>query len=387
MIRNVALSALLLLLLTQSALSSIDTSPHSLLLSQIAQKEAALDVARISKDIDAIISITRELDSLRDQLASPQMRFLQRYSSLKRAMDESDYLLQQIEANLAPDAVAQLKADMALMTGTLSSAEAAYESQDYEGASSLMDGVYDQLIAMPASLSSASIDGVDALKDLMERTSQVTPSMVSMLDNSKEKFKAARDLYARFSQKTLPSDAEEASALLDRAHKAVSEAFALVARAKEQEGDLLEPIKLALILGPLALIIGLLAYFRFQFSKSAVRCSLSSGTAPEGKESKIERIISVMNIEKVPISVRVFDSPAKALSPSNFNLKPANISGNDLTWEFDLDPGKKVLITYNLTVPRLDAGWKLRVQAATLSYEVNGRQRKFLGKSAEIKII
>jgi len=376
----------LFLLLTQSALSAIDTSPHSLLLSQISQKEAALDAARASNDIGAIISITRELDSLRDQLASPQMRFLRRYSSLGVAMDESGYLIQQIEANLGPDAAAQLKADMALMARTLSSAETAYESQDYEAADSLMDGVYDQLIALPATLSSASIGGVEVLKDQMERTSQVTPSMLSMLDNSKEKFKTARDLYARFSQKTLSSDADEASALLGQAHKAASEAFALVARAKEQEGDLLEPIKLALILGPLALIIGLLVYFRFQFSKSAIGCSLSSATAPGGKESKIERTIGVTNIEKVPISVRVFDSPPKALSPSGYNLKPVNISGNDLTWEFDLDPGKKVLITYNLTVPRLDSGWKLRANAATASYEIDGKQKRSVGKSAEIRI-
>ncbi len=387
MVGKIFLSALLLVMLLQASASSIDTSSYSLLVSQMTQKEAELDLARANKDIETIISITKELDALRDQLSTPQMRFLRKYSDLRLSLDESEYLIGQMRTNLESRAVEQAEAEIEPLLQKISDSEAAYERQDYESADSLLEEVYDKVLLLPASISSVCVTGVENLKDLIERTSQVTPSMLSMLDNAREKFKIARSLYVDASEEIPSLKPDENSPALAEAHKTADEAFRLIARAKDLKSSLLEPVKLALILGPLVLIIGLLIYFRSQFGRSAIKSFLSSDTAVHGKTNELERTIIVSNIEKSPISVMVFDSPPKALSPSEFSPKPVSISDNNLTWEFDLDVGGRVFITYSLKIPPLDAGWRLKVRGATISYEIDGKQRKFIGETAEIRIV
>ncbi len=386
MIRKALFCALLSIFVISSAAEDISVAPYDDLLSDIEQKEAALGDARVAGDIDAIIALTKELDSLRQQLATPRMRFLKSYRSLQTALAESENLLALAESNLGPENIEHARPSLDAAKQSLISLESAYGSQNYTLSLDLLGEFHDNALLLPSTIVSEAAEGVDKLRNRLERTSQVTPSMTSMLENAKERFRISSNLYKTFAVQA-KTDLESSLKSLEEARSVATQAFGLVSRAKEQKSDIMDPIKLILIFVPLCLIIALLLYFRFQFSRSAIRCDISKNTAPGGRESEIERTITVINIEKEPARMRVFDSPPKALSASEFSIRLAKVAGNDIIWDFRLEPGKRLLITYKLNIPSLDAGWKLRVHGASLSYTVGGKQRKFMGKSAEIKIV
>ena len=74
------------------------------------------------------------------------------------------------------------------------------------------------------------------------------------------------------------------------------------------------------------------------------------------------------------------------MSASGFSMGSLDDGGGQISWATDIAAKDKITITYKLSVPKLQAGWPLRVPAAAVSYEINGSQKKLIGKSFEIKI-
>lgn len=269
MIRAIAACVLAAIFLIVSAHGEIDTSPHSNLLLQIEQKEAALEAAYQIDDIPAAMSIMKELDSLRSRLRTdPQIGFLAKYSLFLPFIDESKYLMQQADAVLV-DVASSIRADFDRVSQNLSTVERAYESGDYAAALSKLKQAEVRVASFPALAAKSLEESIGRLKG------GGGPSAAAMLENARSKFASAKTLYADagsiiIGKELERADSEEASALissannmLKEAHAMVSEALGLMSRAKEQKSsELFDPILLALVIGPAALVLGLLVYLR-----------------------------------------------------------------------------------------------------------------------------
>lgn len=387
MIRRLPVRILALVLMAQMAACAVDTSPYIELLDEISQKERALSDARSRGDWNEVISLTKEIDSLRGSMSEPRMAFLREYETLGLALDESGYLIGQMSSDLPEADISRLEQDYEAASAAFDQAESAYSSQDYESALSLLTGSEGVAASLPSLLALEAKETVEALRSEMERAGRVTPSTVAMLVDSRNKLAEANSTYDAMSREVLAGRTREAARLAGRARDESSEALGLAARARGLGGTLLDPVELALILGPVMLMIGLLFYFHSQFRRLVIACSVSSDEAPAGRESKLDRYIVVTNIEKVPVTMKVMDSPPRALRVSELQVPVKQRSGNTMLWEFELPPGGKKSIDYKLRVPNLDAGWNLRVQAAIATYLVDGTQKKYVGKPSEVSIV
>lgn len=383
MIRKLSVVVLTLFLLP-SALSEIDTTPYDEIASQISEKQIQLNSATLSNDLNQIVKLRDELQALNAQLVKPRLSFLQKYVQTKPMYEESSYLIQQMESVFISDFFAEVKSAYGSASASFSQAESLYGSQQYEAAAALMVDVSSDFSQMPATLALSSSELITPLRQELERTVQMTSSTVSMLDNARVLLEEASESYDAASRSAANPDAAQSQ--LSEGRDSASSAFSLISRVREGE-DILGPVRWALILGPIILIAALIFYFRTQFNRAVIKCTVSSLTAPGGKESDITREIFVANIEKSPVKMKVSDAPPRALLPKDFDIEPYKRTVNNLLWEFDMAPGEKKIISYKLSVPKLDAGWKLRVSAATASYELDGVQKKLVGNAAEIGII
>lgn len=385
MIRKLAVVTLVLVLLP-GALSEIDTSPYEDIASQISEKQIQLDAAIEANDLSQIVSLRDQIQNLRVQLVEPRLSFLQSYALTKPMYDESTYLIQQMELVFPADALAEVKSEYDSASASWLQAESLYGSQQYGDADSLMSESSSIFSEMPASLASTSSGLITALRQELERTVQITPSMVAMLDNARILLTSASEDYDRAATAISSETPSNSQISLSEGHEAASSAFSLITRAREGE-DILGPMRWALIIGPIILIVALILYFRTQFNRSVISCSVSSLTAPSGKESELVREINVTNIEKSKVKMRVLDNPPRALLPKDFEVEPSKRALNNLLWEIEMNPGEKKIISYKLSVPRLDAGWKLRLSAATAAYDLDGVEKKLVGKPSEITIV
>ncbi len=265
MIKAFAAIAALLLVLPM-ALCELDTSPYLDITSQIIEKESQREAARGHGDLDLVISLNRELDDLRTQLTTPQMQVLGKYSNVQPFLDESQMLLDKMQITLE-SAWRAHSSDLTAVEEQMSAVESSYGSQDYDVALSAMTDAEDMAFGLPASLASAGVDGVTSLRSELERTSRITPSMVSMLDTAQARFGDARKSYDRAAQRIREANKADSDSALAEGRGYASEGFSMVSRAKEQEGDPLGEMKLVLILGPIVLVLGLLAYFYLKLKK------------------------------------------------------------------------------------------------------------------------
>lgn len=259
-----AIAALLLMLPT--VMCELDTSPYLDITSQISEKESQRDVARGHGDLDLVISLNRELEDLRTQLTTPQMQVLGKYAQVQPFLEESRMLLDKMQASLE-SAWQVHSSDLTSVEERMSAAEESYNSQDYNVALSAMTEAEDMAFGLPASLASACVEGVTSLHSEMERTSRITPSMISMLDIAQARFGDTRKSYDRAAQKIREANKAESDTALEEGRGYSSEGFSMISRAKEQEGDPLGEMKLVLILGPIALVLGLLAYFYLKLKR------------------------------------------------------------------------------------------------------------------------
>jgi hypothetical protein len=375
---------LALLFLLPAAIAEIDTTSYTELVSQIDAKQIELEAARASGDWDGVMILNQELKPLETRLVGSEMRFLGKYIRLKLFLDESNYLAEQINVDLVGDSTSQTLTKISSISQTFDQMDAVYNSQNYEGALSLVSDIETELINLPTNLVSSSVSQASTLKTELESTSP--GSQLSMIDDSRRKLTSAGTIYNE-AVKLYPSgDLDKISDFISEAHGVSSDAYTLISRSKIQDTSFLESIKWFLILGPLVLIVALFAYFRTQFKKTAIRNSISTKSAPGGKESIVERYISLTNMEEVSIRTTLSDTPPKALQIEDFNTAPTRLSGNKLEWDFELSPSARKTISYKLKVPSLDSGWQLKIPGAKLIYEIEGKQKEVSGKNAEIKI-
>ncbi len=380
--RIIALVTVMVLL--PSALCAIDTSPYTNLATELNQKQSLLSAAQARGDAGQMITLSQEINALTSQLAAPRMQFLKRYSDIQKPLEESQYLIGQIEVNM-PNVAEAKKAPLESIQQTVSSIEVFYASENYTAAAAKLVTITSTAMGMPASLASACSDEVSQIKSEMDRTSTMTPSTVSMLDNAKKKFTDARKNYDDASKKILEAKPAEADSLFASARKLVLEGFDLIGRSRQESGgDLLGPLKYALVIGPVALIIALLAFFYLQFNKTAVKCSVSKTSVKSGTLGEIERKIEVSNPEKERVFAMVVDQMPLELAAEGFNIAPSDQIGSELVWQSFLDPGKKMSLSYKLKFSSLDKGVTLKLPGASISYAFDGQQKKFSGKAYEI---
>jgi len=384
MMKSLPICVLALLVLLPQVIADIDTTSYIELVSQIDAKQIELDAARIGGDWNLVLVLNQELKPLETKLSSSEMRFLGRYARLKLFLDESKYLGEQINIDLTGESTSVVLEQLDSISATFNQISTVYNSKNYDGALSLIGDIETELTNLPTSLVSSSVSQASTFKRELESTSP--GSQLSMVDDSRSKLTSAGTIYNEATKLYPSGDIEKISAFISEAHGISADAYALISRSKIQDTSLLESIKWFLILGPLVLIIALFAYFRTQFKKTAIRSSISMKSVPGGKESTVERYISLSNMEDVSIRTTLSDAPPKALKIEDFNTAPTRLSGNKLEWDFELSPGARKTISYKLKVPSLDSGWQLKIPGAKLIYEIEGKQKEVSGKNSEIKI-
>jgi len=384
---------ILCLFLLPPALCQIDTSPYSQLLSSISSTEQALQTARRAQDVQGIIDLTNQLLGLRENEASPQMLFLKEYGSVLLSLEEADYLVLQIPVSLGSEGMLSVKGQVESLKADIFNIESIYNAGSYASALEQLRLIESELAYMPASISSAAEQAVDSLRKTLETTSTVTPSALSMLDTAKENFGESKLAYGRAAASLLKFDKDIAIAdiaLADFAfgRERAEDAFTLVSKAVSNETESFDSIKYILVLVPLILIFGLLAYFYFLFKKSVFKCSLSRTTLKAGIPDKIERRLDFVNNSKSSAFVKVTDFPPIELHPSGFSYDPENIDAHDLTWSMNLEPGQRVSIKYELTSDILEAGKKILFPSATLliTHSEDSTQKKLVEKTFEITV-
>jgi len=377
---------LALLLMLPTGLAEIDTTSYLTLVSEIDAKQVQLDEARAASDWDAVLVLNQELKPLENRLIGTEMRFLSKYSKLKLFLDESNYLVEQINTNLPGEATSAAVSDFNALSQSFGQLDPIYNSQNYDGALSLLEDIEKPLILIPTSLISSSANEGINLKSLLSSDPQIPASAISMVDDARGKFSLAEAAYNAAATLYPNSNAEDISGKLNDAHSLSSEGYSLVSRAKTEDNSLFESIKWVLMLGPILLIIALIIYFKTQFKKTAMLSTVSKKVAPGGTKSTVERHVVVTNMESEPISVTLSDVPPKALEISDFNTAPTRVYGNELAWDFTLPVGLRKTISYTLNVPALDSGWQLKIPGAKLVYNLGEKQKEVSGKDSTIKI-
>ena len=373
---------LCLSLLLPLALCDIDASSYATLALEVSEKEAALDLAESTGDWDTAYALNQELEQLRPQLNTQEMSYLAMYYKLKPVLDESLYLLQLMQSEFPVENPITTNLDS--ISQKFMQSETLYAGGNYNMALSELSAVEGNLLLIPSSIVASSSNAIQELKTSMQ--SKLTPSAVSMFDNAKAKLRNAKQAYDTFAQGITEDDINAIVAVLPSASVQVVEAFDLVSRAKIQDKSSEDLIVWILIIGPAIVLIILVLYLSLQSKQSPIKCTISKNKAPAGKETTITRKIEVTNLEKIPIVASIQDSPPRALTISKFSKKPTKSSDNKLLWEVQLKPKKKFTISYKLTVPKLDAGWILKVRGANISYTQEGQIRRLFGESFEIKI-
>jgi|GEM_PF-2764990 len=386
MIKTLCLVALTFVLLLPAALSELDTSPYTALTSQISEKQELLENARDIGDLETVISLNRAIANLTEQMSSPRMQTLKAYSQLRMPLEESDYLLTQMDATM-PTTAAEAREDASDLKDRVSQAEQLYQSGDYSSALSTLNGVRNSVYDLPASLVSKCTTGLTEVKTGISRTSSITPSVTAMLETAGDYFADAGASYREAAQKLKEGDDAKAGPLFATGRDSASEAFSIISRSKSQGGDILGPFKLFLIIIPVIIVVVLLAYFYLQFNKQPVclKCSVSKTSVKAGEEAQVERKILIRNPEASAIFAKVLDSPPFEASASGFTTEPVTQVGSQLFWEIGIQPGSKAEFSYKLKLPKMEAGKSLEIPPATVSYETEGTQKKFLGNAVTIR--
>ncbi len=372
-----ALVAIAIAAIIPAAACAVETSSYTLLAAEKRAKEAERQAAADSGDAEALIRATRELDAINAQLAGDEMRFLRSYAETERMLSEAQYLIGRSEVSLG---TAPGRGEYDRISRVLSQSEAPYDSQDYKQGIPALEGARSAAAGLPASIASECSALASSAKG------SAAPSGASMLAAAAKKFEAASSAYSSAGDRLLSASLFDAGAPLDEARAVADEAFALASKSKSQPPGP-DMLGIAIVAGPAAVALLLALTFRKRSARAAVACALSKSTALAGVESFVERMITVTNIEKYPIAMTVFDAPPHALAPTGFNPEPAAASRDGIVWQFDLAPGKRRDISYKLRVPRLEAGWMLRIPATAVAYAGPGGQKKSIAKPDSIKIV
>jgi hypothetical protein len=267
------------------------------------------------------------------------------------------------------------------VSSELLEAESLYNAASYSDALSLLNSIFNEAASLPSLIADELPKSIQSYSS--DSSSQASSSELTMLEDSETKLISAKESYDSAASSLISKEVEDARQKYTDGHSLASEAFDLIERSKNQE-ILSNEIKMALIFGPLALIIILLIYFKLQFKKVILKSTISKNKIKKGSKLEIQRTIVFNNIEKVPVPVRITDSPPMELNASEFSMDPSSTEGTELVWLFQAEPGKTSLY-YKLSSEALQN--TIKVPAATISYEADGVQKKYIGQSSEIKII
>jgi hypothetical protein len=385
MIKSIILLTLCSLFLFSAVQCQVDTSPYTSLASQIEAIEADIIDAQSRRNYERALDLSFELDALKLQLQEPQMQYLKEYTEFDYLVDESEFLLQQV-AREFPDSIASSRENLDSLKQSKLASESLYESASYSSAFSQLRTLRPQLLDFPIGLVELSITQLEELKSNSQLTSQISRTTLAMFDNSGSLLDQARDEYSEAKASILNNDPDTAKTHYSNARGIVKESFDLISRASEKTSQLDEIIKLLLIFVPLLLVAGLIVYFKVQFRKPTIASKLSKDSVPPNKETLLERKLVVHNNENQALRFTVTDSPPRAVKAQDFSVQPTEKTSNHITWVFEIEPGKKMDLSYKLKFPSLDAGWKLHIPAAGLHYNLGREQVRHHTKPVDIRV-
>lgn len=381
--KAVMLCLLSMLILAPLVPSAIDAAPYLTLSSAISQKESQLNSARAANEWEKVMNLTKEVDLLAAQLSSPDIKVQRLYYRINKAVAESDSMLLSMESSFTESSIAEAVSKHDKVKSIMRQAESSYESGDYDAAYSALDKNRTEIFGLSAYLASASGLASSSLKASLE--SQLSPSGKSMLDTARSLFERAAPFYTKASDSLASEKDAEADSYFSQARQVFSDAMGKVSSAKgEKPGDT-DIIRILLIAVPMGIAIILFLSIKLKAPKAYLKSTVSKTSLKAGEEAEIERSIEFTNPESETVFVKITDIPPHALPASGFSMDPHD-SGGQLSWEMDVEAKGKAIITYALSVPKLQAGWPLRIPAAFASYDLNGAQRKFIGKAFEIRI-
>jgi hypothetical protein len=380
------------ILIAVPVLSDIDTSPYTDLKEQISQLEKELEAENKqgpwqSVNVQLMINLTRKKDKLTDQLSTPRMQFLQLYSNIRPPLEEARYLSEQMGLVMGRPST-ESGEELQNIEDSLSDTESLYDAKSYSQALSNLESLRYDISKLPAELASEASASIENLKGDLERNSQLTPSVISMLENADQKFQESKIKYTEASSRFLSGRYSSAEDSYDAGHEISEEAFRVVSRAKDFTGQMLDWVKLLLILGPVVMVVLLLVYFKLQFKKnSSIKSSLSQTKIKADKNLELERTIEFLNYEKKSVPLKIKEKLPSSLVASDFSMPPTETVGNELTWAFEAKPGR-TKITYRLkSTEPIKKKRKIRIPGASVIYEVDGAQKKAVSSSQEVMAI
>lgn len=364
---------------------AIDTAVYSRLSSDIIQKESQLNSARAANDWARVMNLTNEVDSLAAQLSSPEIKVQRLYYRLIKAAGESDSMFSSMQSSFSESFIAEAASKHQIVKSAISRAESAYGNGDYDAAYSALDGNQTEIFGLPPYLAVACASASSSLKDSSGR--QMPPSGKSMLDSAKTLFERAAPLYSKASESLKSEKDSEADGYLSQARLLFSSAMEKVSSAKAEEPGRTDLILLLLVAVPAVVAVLLFLTIKVRAPKAYLKCSVSKASLKAGEEAEIERKIEFINPEEEKVYVRITDTPPHALPAVGFSMDPFDESGEQIVWEANVEAKDRLAITYTLSVPKLQAGWPLKIPAAAASYDLNGAKKSFIGKSFDIKIV
>lgn len=382
-------------MLTMFALSAnlccaiLDASPYERILNEISIKEVKLDEARSSGDYEEAYILRQELEILKTQLESSESSIMRLYLEVGGMIDRANIVVNQIKKTFSgTSTVNQLEGGIADVKKLLELTEEQYESGDFSSALRTVLDARSQISAVLSSGMVSALESIDKVEEELRNTNYLSPSLRSVLDDARSGLDEAKRLYERARDMLMQNKTSESNELFNQAYETANNAFARVERARElAESDPIEwTIRLLLIAIPLGLILFLLIYFFKKYRRATIKSTVSKKTAKANRITEIKRTISITNLEEVKISFLIKDELPKALKISTVYSAPEQQLDNSLSWMLELNPDEKRSLSYTFIVPKLDAGWTIKIKPATVEYFVSGKKKTFSSNPAQIKI-
>jgi hypothetical protein len=369
--------------------ASLDTSPYTRLLDEISAKEGELEEARSGGDYGGAYTLRQELEGLKIQLDSSESTIMRLYLEVEGMINRAVAVVDQIKSIFSSTSkVGQLEEGIANVRKLLELAEEQHKTGDFSSALRTILNARDQISTVLSSGMVSALESIDKLEEELRNSDYLSPSLRSILDDARSSLNEAKSLYERAREVLMENKTSESNELFNRAYEIANSAFMKVERARDlAESDPIEwMIRLLLIAIPLMLVFFLVVYFYRRFNRATIRSTVSKTNAKAQRITEIKRTISITNLEGKEISAVVKDALPRALRISTTYTPPKQQFDNSLSWELELQPNEKKSISYTFIVPKLEAGWIIKIKPAMVEYLTGEKKKTFLSKSTQIRI-